>query len=218
MSYNQGASWDRLNCWVCGKPAYNSETGDHITYDRVTGIERIKHYIPESLTIIGNTVSEVNIEETYYVPYHSLADVEWVLVSGGSIIENPSDDNDYIKIEWTVAGNHILRARRVNDFGESSYYELTITVEEPTFGVDDQVSPTFSASPNPFSDLINIELENLDSEKSVVTILSLTGQVIYREDVEGKLFSIQPPSLSDGVYFLVLENGNNKSTRKIIKH
>ena len=125
---------------------------------------------------------------------------------------------DYIKIEWTVAGEHILKARRVNDFGASSYYELAITVEEPTFSVEELLPSTIWVSPNPFSDLLNIELQNLHSEKSVVTILSLTGQVIYKEDVEGKSFSIQPPSLSDGVYFLVLENENNKSTRKIIKH
>ena len=66
--------------------------------------------------------------------------------------------------------------------------------------------------PNPFTTSINIEgkLENEYYE-----LLNLTGQIIWK----GKQINTQNfSSLSDGLYFLKIYNGNASQTTKLIKN
>ncbi|RYJ42947.1 YCF48-related protein [Flavobacterium beibuense] len=218
ISNDDGQTWNQKNCSVCDpqtlKAIINSE--GKIILSSKKGIERLEPYVPSIPVLIGNTTVYLDSEENYYVAYDGYADAEWELVSGGNI-GNTNTEAQYITVNWTEPGDHDIKVKHINDCGESDYAILTVTVLNE-LSIDDLSKSDVIVSPNPFSDEVNITLENLDG-KSEVKIVSLAGQVVFEKvyDDSSEIIIKNLNKLSSGVYLLIIENDDSSYVKKIVK-
>jgi murein DD-endopeptidase MepM/ murein hydrolase activator NlpD len=76
-------------------------------------------------------------------------------------------------------------------------------------------------APNPAADSFNIIGNTVENGNYTFTLNNLSGQIIYFEKTAVEGNSIQKTfttsSLASGIYLLSIDNGNSKTTRKIIK-
>ena len=71
--------------------------------------------------------------------------------------------------------------------------------------------------PNPSTGMVQLELSGFDfSEKTTLTIYSLLGETVYTSAVNNERFAIDLSNKAKGVYFLTLENGQQKVIKKIV--
>lgn len=89
--------------------------------------------------------------------------------------------------------------------------------------IDDTMSKgVLTAYPNPFTNNIHVE-SDLFQYNSELTIMTLTGQIVYDKKIEGnKLESftvdVNTSEFSPGIYFVVVKNQYDCSIAKIIKN
>lgn len=73
----------------------------------------------------------------------------------------------------------------------------------------------FKVYPNPFTD--EIHLENSELRHFELTILNGLGQTVKSTQVNGERQIIDLTEMSEGIYFLKIENGRNSKSVKMIK-
>ncbi|MBK7311216.1 MAG: T9SS type A sorting domain-containing protein [Sphingobacteriaceae bacterium] len=74
----------------------------------------------------------------------------------------------------------------------------------------------FSIYPNPAKELLNVKLETLNNEPTLVKITNLLGQNLLTETATSNEFKLSLNNLNSGVYFVTIENKGKQSTQKII--
>ena len=101
----------------------------------------------------------------------------------------------------------------VNENGEfeaECYYEYSY--EEIEYTSVEENSFASSIYPNPVSDYVNIEAENID----MVELYDIFGRKLYSETVSGSAI-IDMSSFGSGIYFIKLYSEGNTSVNKIVK-
>lgn len=215
ISTDQGQTWTDQNCLVCGNNIIYDDTSNVlISYDNEHGVERIGNYASSIPIIYGNSNVDINTTTSYFVPVDPLMATEWSLDSGGIITTN---SNNFIQINWTQEGQHSLRAKYVNNCGETAYYELLVNVTIPLSVGDNHLSK-ITVFPNPFKDLVNIQAK-YETASSVISIYNVIGQLVYTDSIpKNELTTISNLGyLVAGTYFLVLKNNNETFVNKLIK-
>lgn len=81
--------------------------------------------------------------------------------------------------------------------------------------VDELLS--FSISPNPSSDLINIKLPS-DTETAKVAIFDYTGRLLNTKNVSSTSKIIDVSNLATGTYFIQINSGNKIGMQRFIKN
>ncbi len=89
------------------------------------------------------------------------------------------------------------------------YYNLS------SAGIDQIKQKNTLIYPNPFSDFIEISLDNNDV--SEVIISDISGKIVFSRKFNEKLIKINVDSLSTGSYILSLKNNNKVLNKQIIK-
>lgn len=121
----------------------------------------------------------------------------------------------------SVGGNGMVEGKAVGmteiyvttadgQFKDSCHVEVT-----PGVGIVKAETDQLLIFPNPTNNLITIQ-GGLQGKK-VIEINSMNGQLIYREDMEGKSCKIDLSSFCKGVYFITIRSKEFVTTRKIIK-
>ena len=104
--------------------------------------------------------------------------------------------------------------------GVACTYTFSITHSLGTFDVSN--TDTFKVYPNPTNDTFLVTADRIYNENYTFTLTKSIGQIVKTENVniEGnkleKSFSVS--SLSEGVYFLIIEDAKSKTVKKIIKN
>ncbi len=75
---------------------------------------------------------------------------------------------------------------------------------------------SYSIYPNPASDVLNVQFDNL-SENATVRILSISGAEVYSSKATGKAFGINVGSLSKGLYIISIADENRVVNHKFVK-
>ena len=133
--------------------------------------------------------------------------------------DTKNDENTVIVHNDTIA-NMYLQAF-ANDFKVISGNTL-VPAHNPcpsTTGINSiNISKTeLSVYPNPFTDVININLTNT-SENTSVKVTDQLGRVVFENQTnQPNEVSFNLSSLNAGVYIITVTSGNNHYTRKIIK-
>jgi len=164
--------------------------------------------IKESITITGVPDSVCAYDPPLVLPVtQSGYPGYW---SGPGVLNNifdPAGLTGLVTLQFTPDPSHCIDA--VVDSIEIACTSTTATEESA------KSIPSLRIFPNPTSEIIKFELKNLDTESNIVTLRSVTGQILFlRECAEGE---INMTNLSPGIYFLTAQSNYNYSTTRIIK-
>jgi hypothetical protein len=89
---------------------------------------------------------------------------------------------------------------------------FNICVQNPTLSIEDNILNQIKIYPNPVDDVFEIET-NLNIDK--VTLFNVNGQIVLIE----KQKRISIPSLSNGIYFVKIEDENGGvMVKKLVKN
>lgn len=103
-----------------------------------------------------------------------------------------------------------------------SISNAAITVKERTESVDLHSGVRLYIYPNPFKDLVNIEVEALQAKPTVLRIYDIIGVEklsleINDENYNGHIFKVQIKELKEGIYFCNVYSHNTLlQSKKII--
>lgn len=86
----------------------------------------------------------------------------------------------------------------------------------PSLGVQGNSITNFSMYPNPTNGIINIKLTDNKEGKTTMTLFDIQGRSIVSKSASSLSETIDISHLQDGVYMLSVENGNQKTTKKIV--
>jgi PKD repeat protein len=91
-----------------------------------------------------------------------------------------------------------------------------ITVKGNTTGIDDfKDNINVIVYPNPFGNVVNVD--NKDTKELNIRIYDVTGNIIYHEVRKDSKIVLDFNNKKSGIYFIEMQNGNNKIVKKIIK-
>lgn len=89
---------------------------------------------------------------------------------------------------------------------------ITLNGTAETVGISEHSDRTVSIYPNPATTILNVTAEGYDN----LQIVNAFGQVVYTTDITGQM-KIDVSTLSNGVYFIRLNNAEGTITQKFIK-
>lgn len=114
---------------------------------------------------------------------------------------------------WTlyVVDNHD------NDGGVINGFSLNFcNVQPAVLDVKEQEFSNVSVYPNPTKGIINIKFLESYTGQTTLNLYDIQGRKIVSKSTQSLDETLNIENLSEGVYMLSLENGNNKSVKKII--
>lgn len=145
-----------------------------------------------------NTIGGSNADRLYSIQQTT---------NGGYIVGGWSNSNiSGDKTENNIDTSFICVPYCTYDYWIIKLYPDTIT---STFNIQNSEF-NISISPNPTSNFIYFNKENLTAE-----IFDLTGRKLVHQKIKGKQLDIR--NFSDGIYFVKVKDGNAEKTFKIIK-
>jgi hypothetical protein len=127
-------------------------------------------------------------------------------------------------VSCTPINGYATQTGDCDDSNNSVYPGATDTegnnIDENCDGVDgvlsiEVLSFESSVSPNPTTALIQIELNKTISLN--IQVLDVNGKVLITSNVEQKELTLDLSQLESGVYFIQLQNAQNKMTHRVIK-
>ncbi|MFT4525770.1 MAG: hypothetical protein ACI85F_001926 [Bacteroidia bacterium] len=131
---------------------------------------------------------------------------------------NPVSQGDSL----SISANNTFRMNRyspmflgdlVNQLDEPSYIELSPDTAfcENILGVNETANSSFSIWPNPTNDIVNLTLDNLNSEN--LQVFNLMGELVLNETVTSGKVVFDTNSWIDGLYIIRI---GEKSARLIV--
>lgn len=108
----------------------------------------------------------------------------------------------------------IRENRKVNSINEATtVYDGTVDISEAEFN-----QLNISVFPNPASDLIAVQIQDLVTEDFKVELMDLTGKVVLSSVVKkgSTMAYFDTQTVYEGVYLVKISNGNNHTTQKVI--
>lgn len=124
----------------------------------------------------------------------------------------PFDDEQYlifnIAIEPSIDPNFTQSSMEIDYV--RIYQQSTVTASEP----QPQSTLNVKHYPNPVTDTLTIELP---TGNNIITIHDTTGKWIGEATTSQNVFEYDMSGLADGVYFITVSNGAQKTTFKVVK-
>jgi hypothetical protein len=102
------------------------------------------------------------------------------------------------------------------DGGVVNFARLDFCSVIPSLGVHENSTTTFSMFPNPTKGIINVKLSDNTQGKTTMSLFDIQGRSIVTKSAGSLNETIDISHLQDGVYMLSVENGNQKTTKKIV--
>lgn len=103
-----------------------------------------------------------------------------------------------------------------NDGGNINAVALNFCKMEPALSISDNVFNKMAIYPNPTKGLLNINLNTLLEGETVYTMYDIQGRRIMHKSSNNTSETLNIENFTNGVYMLSIENGNNKTTKKIV--
>lgn len=144
-----------------------------------------------------------------------------------------SNDSAVFNFSWTapstdignvtfyVAGNCCNNS---NSFaGDNSYTTSRVCTAKTNVGIKSvEANQQVNIYPNPVTDQMNIELNDINMQKANISLVDMSGKVVavlasnVSLEANTKLSLDRPSSVHMGVYYLIISNDSNTKLKKII--
>lgn len=118
--------------------------------------------------------------------------------------------NIYLNVHTSVNANGELRGQIDNEMDCPAI----------TVGIEDQIwDGTLSIYPNPTTGLINLSIDNSQSEKVDISVKDVLGNTIFNQVLSGSqiMQTIDLTEEANGLYFVEISSANQSITKKLIK-
>lgn len=123
----------------------------------------------------------------------------------------------------TELGDHVVTVTILDIHGNVTQQTVTVTVTDPSdfcsaLGVDQNESVTLTLFPNPTSDQVYLQGNNLNIRS--VSVYSISGQLIQSESYQqsAEQYSISLKTLPQGMYLLKFQTSEGTFTRRVMKY
>lgn len=83
-------------------------------------------------------------------------------------------------------------------------------------GISENKTSNFSVYPNPTKGLLNVRFSENPDAKTVLNLFDIQGRIIMSKPASSLSETLNIENLQDGVYLLSIENGSQKTTKKIV--
>lgn len=205
--------------WSFGGPSTTNDTSD------VTLIFQTGWYVVTVTDAFGfsDTDSVLVIPEP-----GAFADFEWELTGNGFEVAFTDSSQNGASYFWdfgngdtstlqnpvvvyTQTGEYIVKFAVTNICGTDT---STQTISINNDGIDSWPFEPISVQPNPFTRSTSVLFPRAGNWS--LKIYDLRGKVVYQESVSGASITIQRGSLSDGIYYLEVNDGEHWDRRKIL--
>lgn len=100
--------------------------------------------------------------------------------------------------------------------GRINGFSLSFCNVSPALSVNEKSVLQASVYPNPTKGIINIKLTENTSEKTILNLYDIQGRNILSKESNNNEESLNIENLSNGIYMLSIQNGNLKTTKKIV--
>lgn len=169
----------------------------------------------EPSNVLGEFVSETEVKITWESPYgNNKFEIEWGekgFEQGTGTIETVTFDNEYtITVPETI--DYDIYARSICADDEFSSWSGPALASPGTIGIDNRDLEIFTVYPNPSNGNVYIK----SKENALLKIYNMLSEVVYMENIKEGSQLIDINNISDGIYFVVIENENSKSSKKLI--
>jgi hypothetical protein len=139
---------------------------------------------------------------------------------------NATSDSQYRSDSVVLAGagnkaKVLVMLRAKSNYGNNLYID-NINIVSGQVGINEIANNNaISLYPNPAQNNLNVTIENAQAN-STISVIDALGKSIFNSTLEGKgriVSNIDLTSVSNGVYFVRVNSGNNVSVQKlIVKH
>ncbi len=180
---------------------------------------------PGTVTLSGLTANNTYRVQFFMGDTRGGSDGNYIIigVSGGtsfgsnsgaeSTVYGGNNPGIVINGEFTAVGTSVSIdiAKDSNDFNLNAYQlrdVSSLSLEDKSFG-------SFKMFPNPARDVLKLSLDQV-FDSSLISIKSLTGQLILSKSITKKNTEIDISSLKSGLYLVQVESDNASITKKLI--
>ncbi|MDI9310478.1 MAG: S8 family serine peptidase [Limnohabitans sp.] len=102
------------------------------------------------------------------------------------------------------------------DGGAVNAFSLNFCKVEPSLSTTDNMFNNLAVFPNPTEGIINVNLNATVEGETQYSVYDIQGRMILSKKSSSPSEVLNIENLTEGVYVLSIENGNNKLTRKIV--
>lgn len=95
--------------------------------------------------------------------------------------------------------------------------ELKETIVVNSVGMDEVSKTSVKVYPNPTTDILTVNLENLNGEAAQITLMDLTGKQLFSQKTQNSVIDFSLANVVNGVYLLKIESPSITKTVKLIK-
>lgn len=104
-----------------------------------------------------------------------------------------------------------------NDGGSINSFSLNFcNVQPAVLDVKEQLFSNVAVYPNPTHGIINIQFSEIHPGETALDLYDIQGRKIISKNTQSLNEVLNIENLSEGVYMLSIENGNNKTVKKIV--
>jgi len=119
-------------------------------------------------------------------------------------------DDQTVAQPWYASMIHLVTDGNSYSNGNA----LAIRVLQGAAGIEETLNNSFDVYPNPATDIVNITFK--EATNASVSVMNVAGKEVMSTTINGTQTSFSTVSLSNGVYFVKVDNGASTQIKKIV--
>jgi len=119
-------------------------------------------------------------------------------------------DDQTVAQPWYASMIHLVTDGNSYSNGNA----LAIRVLQGAAGIEETLNNSFDVYPNPATDVVNVNFKEVTTAS--VSVMNVAGKEVMSASVNGTQTSFSTVSLSNGVYFVKVDNGASTQIKKIV--
>ncbi len=198
-------------------------------WSEANGIQMIANTIhPDGATMVSTTCVTDNGDAfgftnsnfppmpSFRVAFAKTADGEmttfndYLIARGWGEVEENAADWTFITVSNVTAdGNTFIGSAQTP---EGDFITFMLTIEEESSAINENEIATTQVYPNPAQNVINV---NFSGNNGTATIVDMQGRTIMQTPLNNANSTISTESLTNGLYFVIVEGDNARTVNKI---
>ena len=218
VTFSVGATGDDLTyAWIDQSGYIAGETAATLELSNVQSADA-GSYTVEVTGICGATVADAGDLTVNALPVPTITENMGMLETGvfdtyqWYIDGNIQNGETNASITVTISGDYTVEVTGNGCEGTSSPYNVM------TVGIDEQSASIVAAYPNPFNDLVTLELADFAGQMEI-TVVDMTGRAVFTSMETASKIQLNLEHLSTGTYGLVVRGEDGKTAMsRLIKN